>query len=284
MQKLGADADPSTGSGQALDESYARIGMSEDLYFTWVGVAARIQVTNELVNQQCVRVQKEFREAGFETCILKGQGLTSLYGSLGGYRQSGDIDVWVDADCQQVMEYVNKLTPNREFDRKLTHLNTFEGTTVEVHWIPSVSANPFVNKRLKAFYHAKAATQMSHKVALGNGLEIDAPDGEFHCIHLMMHLYGHFLYEGIGLRQLMDLYFAMKSPLAQETKYSIIERYRDFKVYDFACGINWAIMHVFGERNCLLFEPDEKLGRELLREIMEGGNFGKHSKENKVKD
>lgn len=274
LQKLGADA----------DEGFARIGMSEDLYFTWVGVAAKINVQNELVNQQCAKVQEELGKASFASCILKGQGVASLYGDLSQFRQSGDIDVWVDADSAQVLQFVNKVTPNRNFTNKHASLNAFADTEVELHWIPSTMVNPFVNSSLKKYYHSMAALQMGNKVMLDGGVEICAPTAEFQCVHLMLHLFDHFLYEGIGLRQLMDLYFAMKTPLAQETKYCIVERYRDFKVYDFACGINWVIMHVFGERDCLLCEPDEKLGRELIREIMEGGNFGKYSKENKVKD
>lgn len=291
LQKLGADADPSLrepqgklNSGQALDEAYARIGISEDTYFTWVGVAAKINVQNELVNQQCAKVQEELGKAGFASSILKGQGVGSLYNDLSQFRQSGDIDVWVDADSAQVLQFVNKLTPNRNFTNKHASLNAFANTEVELHWIPSTMVNPFVNSRLKRYYRSMAALQMDNKVMLNGGVETFAPTAEFQCVHLMLHLFDHFLYEGIGLRQLMDLYFAMKTPLAQETKHCIVERYRDFKVYDFVCGINWVIMYVFGERDCLLCEHDEKLGRELLREIMEGGNFGKYSKENEVKD
>lgn len=64
LQRLGANA----------DEGYTRIGMSEDLYFTWMGVAGKIHVQNEIVNLQCTKVQSELLKSGFESCILKGQG------------------------------------------------------------------------------------------------------------------------------------------------------------------------------------------------------------------
>lgn len=41
LQRLGADS----------DEGFARIGMSEILYLTWVGMAATIQQKNEVVNK-----------------------------------------------------------------------------------------------------------------------------------------------------------------------------------------------------------------------------------------
>lgn len=137
IQKLGAD--PSTGSGQVLDEGFARIGRSEDTYFTWVGVAAKINVQNEIVNQQCVKVQKELQKAGFESCILKGQGVATFYNDLAAYRQSGDIDAWVNADCEQVLRYVKQLGLNVDFTWKHVGLNAFEDTEVELHWIPSTS-------------------------------------------------------------------------------------------------------------------------------------------------
>lgn len=77
LQRLGADA----------DEGYARIGISEDTYFTWMGVTGKIQVQNELVNQQCERLQKEFARMGYRTSVLKGQGNGALYEcGLNGFR------------------------------------------------------------------------------------------------------------------------------------------------------------------------------------------------------
>ena len=105
LQRLGADADdPSTCSGQ--EDTFARIGMSEMQYLTWMGITAQIQRKNETVNQQCAELQAKLSADGLCSCILKGQGIASLYkcgGSNGlssssgydliGLRQSGDIDI-----------------------------------------------------------------------------------------------------------------------------------------------------------------------------------------------
>ena len=47
LQKLGTDA----------EGGFARIGISEMLYLTWMGLAAKIQQRNEVINQQCVGLQ-----------------------------------------------------------------------------------------------------------------------------------------------------------------------------------------------------------------------------------
>lgn len=77
LQRLGADA----------DEGFARIGMSEELYFDWMGNTFMIQQKNGIVNQQCVALQKRLSAGGMKFSILKGQGVASLY------RGSREIDL-----------------------------------------------------------------------------------------------------------------------------------------------------------------------------------------------
>ena len=64
LQRLGADE----------DEGFARIGMREMQYLTWMGMAAKIQQKNETVNQQCVDLHSRLSADGERFCILKSQG------------------------------------------------------------------------------------------------------------------------------------------------------------------------------------------------------------------
>ena len=47
----------------------------EMLYLTWMGMAAKIQQRNEVVNLQCAELQAKLSGDGFRSCILKGQGV-----------------------------------------------------------------------------------------------------------------------------------------------------------------------------------------------------------------
>ena len=83
--------------------------MPEMLYLQWMGFAAKIQQRNEVVNRQCVEVQKRIEADGFRTYIMKGQGNAALYNvsifkefqevlgcgstNLSMLRQPGDIDI-----------------------------------------------------------------------------------------------------------------------------------------------------------------------------------------------
>ena len=50
-----------------------------DLYMKWLGMAAKIQQRNELMNRKCVEVQRLLAEDGMRSSILKGQGVAELY-------------------------------------------------------------------------------------------------------------------------------------------------------------------------------------------------------------
>lgn len=270
------------------------IGMSEDLYFTWLGLVTDIQLQNQHINDQCVELVEEFKAYGRKSTILKGQGVASYYRvrseesgvmDFSLLRQPGDIDIWVDGGQQSVMDYVNARTPNREFDRKHTHYMKYDDTSVEVHWTPSISGNPFVNKKLQRYYKDQSTNQMAHEVTLLDGKKIIAPDAAFQCVHLMLHIQGHFLYEGVGLRQLLDLYFVMLDEEVQKAKDQILQRYQEFGLMRMARSVMWVMQEVFGMENALLLcEVDSSGGKELLQEIMEGGNFGKYNSENRVID
>lgn len=275
LQRLGADA----------DEGYARIGINEMLYLTWLGLAAKIQQKNEAVNRQCAKLQKQLSNDGLSSCVLKGQGIAVLYDGLSGLRQSGDIDIWIDGGWEKVMDYVNARTPNREFDMKHTHYEAFEDTVVETHWRPSVGSDPLVNRKLTAYFEREKERQFGNKVKLGGGLEMCAPTADFQLVHAMLHVYGHFLYEGVGMRQMMDLYFAQKtlsnSPLKGE---DVKKTLKSLGMMRFVAATQYVMQEVFGmSKEELLCESDIKCGKELLNEIMIGGNFGHHNEENKVK-
>lgn len=50
------------------------------------------------MDRRCLKLQQTLTSDGFRSCILKGQGVASFYGPLASLRQSGDIDIFVDAD------------------------------------------------------------------------------------------------------------------------------------------------------------------------------------------
>ena len=100
-----------------------------DILMQWIGYAQRIEMQNRLLNKRCVEVVKEYNNAGFQCCVLKGQGNATLYDvrckkedgkCMALLRQPGDIDIWVYAKAdgksqrEEVVAYVKREHPEAE--------------------------------------------------------------------------------------------------------------------------------------------------------------------------
>lgn len=250
----------------------------EMLYLTWMGMAAKIQQKNQTVDEQCVALQKRLSADGLRACVLKGQGVGQLYAEhLRGLRQSGDIDAWMDAPRDEVIAYVKRVCPNEDVDISSKHIEfrVFEDTEVEAHFVPAATKTPFIGGRVRAYYDSEKARQMEHKVTLSTGQEIVAPTNDFQAIHILQHAFGHFLFEGIGLRQLMDYYFVMQQSFTEEEKARIAKTMKGFGMYRFARGVAYILREAFGDTKCFI-PAEESLGKRILKSVMEEGNFGKH--------
>lgn len=80
---------------EALDIlSNKGINPPKAILFEWIGFVELIKNQNRIVNQRCAEVTKRILEAGWKTCILKGQG-NARFNINPFSRQSGDIDIWV---------------------------------------------------------------------------------------------------------------------------------------------------------------------------------------------
>ena len=250
-------------------------GMNEMLYLIWMGMAAKIQQRNEVVSRQCVDLQKRLSSDGWRSCILKGQGNHLNYGTLATLRQSGDIDIWLDGQMEDIIRYVNGISPFEKINQQHLDLNMFDDTEVEVHFTPSRFANRIVNRRLQAWFGEVRKAQMSNVQSFGSYGVITVPTNEFNIVYQLLHIYRHLFNEGIGLRQLMDYYFVLKVDLDVEGKNKVRRIVSDFGMSKFASALMWVLQKVFGLRMTgVPWTPNQRDGEFLLEEIMLMGNFG----------
>ena len=270
------------------DNDVACIGMTDELYQTWLGIAAKIQQRNEIVNSQCVELQKKLSEDGFCSTILKGQGVASYYSEyLQGLRQPGDIDVWIDGTREHILEYVGGMCPIDDAGDLHVSLNMFKNTEIEVHFTPSILSGSEANHRLQEWFQSEKEEQMAHLVALSGGSDTDsiiitAPTTAFNLVFLLLHIFRHYLYEGVGMRQLMDYYYVLMQADSSDSE-QVLRVLDTFRLTSFAGAMMWVLQRIFGlESQYLLCEPDEKRGKRFLDIVMEGGNFGHSTKKYKI--
>ena len=274
------------------------------LLFEWIGAAESIKQRNATIDRQCVKLQKRFGEAGIRSSILKGQGVAMYYGhtestdSLRTLRQPGDIDIFVDCGRERALQFAHDCGMREvRWDYKHLHLHVFKETEVEVHYRVEVLLNLWKNRKLQKWLKDHEDMLFSQ-----NG-DLVTPTVEFNRFYILLHIYRHFLYEGVGLRQLMDYYFVLKTACGRpsssisneklkQNQSRIIEFenssmdyaeltdwLKQFGMWKFARGVMWVLQEAFGlEKEYMLGEPLESEGRFILSEVMAGGNFGHHDK------
>ena len=253
--------------------------IGKNLLMTWMGKAQQIRRQNMKVNAVAGKLYSKFREDGLRCCILKGQGNALMYPNVYS-RNSGDIDVWVNASREQIMEYAKKHFEIGE-DIRYHHLETsLDGVPVELHFFPGIMNNPIYNARLQKWFKRNADLQCSNVVSLPDGIgEIAVPTTVFNVVYQLTHLYHHFFDEGIGMRQIIDYYFVLVKSEERRVKNQVALQ-RELKylgLWKFAGAVMY-VLHVFlGLPEERMIRPmDEKRGKLLLAEILNGGNFGQH--------
>ena len=333
--------------GKEYPEELKQNPIGRELLMTWMGKAQQIRRQNMKVNAVAGKLFSMLREDGMRCCVLKGQGNALMYPNPYS-RTPGDIDVWINASRERILEYAQKKF-ELEDDIRLQHLETsLDGVPVELHFFPCSMNNPIYHARLQKWFRRNADLQCSHIVGLPDEAgDIAIPTTAFNVIYQLTHLYHHFFDEGIGMRQIIDYFLVVNdfsknvfldnelsnpsvslskgsstshpSPLSSEERdvtalrCSEPLRYKDggpskvspdcaewdrlgvngdttstaldvvqkelkhLGLWKFAGAVMYVLHEALGLSEEKMIAPmDEKRGKLLLAEILNGGNFGQH--------
>lgn len=265
-------------------------GEFEDLLMEWIGQKAKIERRNKIINQDASDVSSWLLQNGFESCLLKGQGNALLYPNRF-LRTPGDIDLWTrfkkpathKESENAVMSFARK--NSRKESRAVYHHITgieWNGTEIELHYRPQFLQSFIHNARLQRFFMDNADEQFHHFVKMGSG-QVAIPFSTFNIVFQLSHIYIHLFQEGIGLRQILDYYYVLKSHSEEEhkdsTDWNALLNYLGLK--NIARAIMWILTEKLGmDSSFAVVKPDERRGRFVLNEMLEGGNFGKYDERN----
>lgn len=261
-----------------LDELPRGAGAPLNVYSRWALADERIRTVNARQIEAARELCAEFAAAGFRTCVLKGQGSASFYPEPL-RRQCGDIDVWVQGTREEILSYVRPRC-EKMGDIVYHHCDPKgikKGVSVEVHFTPTWMNDPVLNRRMQRWFASNADAQFSN---IHPDLGFAIPTVPFATAFCVMHIFRHVMDEGIGLRQLMDLYYLLEALPAEEHA-GVMSILNSLKLGRFTA----ALMHVITEQfplpaGKMLTAPDERRGAFLLDEVMISGNFGKYDSRN----
>ncbi len=279
------------------------ISPPDDVSLDWSWQTVKIQDRNVQMNQWSRFLCRRIEEDGFKCCVLKGQSLARLYdykevvrntdivnatscrdvdnkhNSLAMLRQPGDIDLWLLASHKDVIRWGQKEHGIWFYDYHHADLQGFYDAEVELHYRPTLSRNLWRNARLQRWFKQEREKLIDYSDDAG----FPVPNDVFNLILVLNHNFWHLLYEGVGMRQMMDLYFVLMNlnlSISSNNKNGIYSRYvRRFGLMKFAAASMWVMQEVFGlPKEKMVCRPDEKAGVFLLKEVFQSGNFGKSDK------
>ena len=263
--------------GDEHSEELKKNPIERNLLMTWMGAAQQIRRQNMKVNVVASKLYSMLRGDGLRCSILKGQGNALMYPNAYS-RNPGDIDVWVNASREQITEYAKKHFKLGD-DIRYHHIETsVDGVPVELHFFPCIMNNPIYNARLQKWFKRNADLQCSNVVSLPDGIgEIAIPTTAFNVVYQLTHLYHHFFDEGIGMRQIIDYYYVVNNDELLVIKDTLQKELKHLGLWKFAGAVMYVLHEALGLSEEKMIAPmDEKRGKLLLAEILNGGNFGQH--------
>ena len=282
------------------------VAPKQGLLMNWFMMSQNIRRQNMMLNAATAEIYNKVKAAGYDCCILKGQANAAMYPHPT-TRTPGDVDMWVNASREEIRTLAQELAKEngRIDEESYNHIAlTTNDISVELHYTPGFMANFTYNRRLQQWFRESIDAQCRNMIALPDEAgEVAAPTADFNAVYQLYHLYHHYFYEGVGLRQVVDYYYVMwnvecgmwseecgvknssldnsssqaKPRTTQHSTFNIQHSLTRLGLWHFAGAMMYVLHEVLGLPEEKMIAPmDKKRGEMLLNDILCGGNFGHH--------
>ena len=290
------------------------VAPKQGLLMNWFMMSQNISRMNMMLNAATAHIYNKVKAAGYDCCILKGQANAAMYANPAA-RTPGDVDMWVDASRKEIRQLAQTLAKEngRIDEESYNHIAlTTNDISVELHYTPGFMANFTYNRRLQQWFRDSIAEQCRNMIVLPDEAgEVAAPTADFNAVYQLYHLYHHYFYEGVGLRQVVDYYYVILNfelgvlncrlrdeelknceletqnsklnnsksakPTIQNSKLKTQNSLTRLGLWHFAGAMMYVLHEVLGLPEEKMIAPmDKKRGEMLLNDILCGGNFGHH--------
>lgn len=242
-------------------------------------ISEKIINANKEMQDKTVVLYKQIKDMGRRSTLLKGQGIAMLYPNPE-LRQSGDIDLWVEGDRKSTISLLRKKWMVKDIFYHHCDTDVFsDRTKVEIHFTPTWMNNPIHNKRLQKFFEQHSDEQFSNYFL---DLGYAKTNSAMNCVFCLIHLYRHVLFEGVGLRQLMDYFFVLRNSSTEDRQVAA-KMCKELGMVRFAGAVMYLLSEKFGlEQKYLILKPSKQYGEFLIKEVELSGNFGQSDERNKT--
>lgn len=219
--------------------------------------------------------------------LLKGQGLAAIY-PMANTRSCGDIDIYVGKEgYDNAKSIINNLCTSEEIQSAQEDIHqyhiTHDSTTYELHPVAGFCAVAFRQKE----YEAWAAEQLQPSkcdrinIDLHDGQEhpVLIPNAQFNIPYLFDHLCRHFRFQGVGVRQFVDIAILLHQTKQDQnflnTLKKDLKRLDLFNAWQILSGI-LVINLGLPESECPFYDNKkaQKSQTQILQNVIADSHFG----------
>ncbi|WP_262288836.1 nucleotidyltransferase domain-containing protein [Hallella absiana] len=253
---------------------------SEDEVMEWMGAYTQIVRRNAKTNDAVANLAKFMQSNDIGFFVFKGQAI-ALYYPLPKMRTSGDVDFYVfKRDWGRAKSLLEKEVTITD-DHSGQHLEfTKDGVPFEMHYHTAVFASGSKQRYWDELIESYFDDILDHVVI--NGVEVPTLPPTLNSIYLFVHIYHHFLKEGIALRQFIDwmMFFEAKhEEIVVSELTAKLERLgllRAFKAF------GAILTDVLGMDEKFfpyaLTDSDQRYVNKIMSNVLLYGNFGKYGR------
>jgi len=245
-----------------------------------LAMQVQIQDGNAKINKELAQMANFLKNKEVNYVVMKGQTVALNYPDPT-IRMSGDIDFYVaKKDQERLAEIMKKRVRVEDYPGSNHYTFNVNGVEFEMHYRMA----SFGYKKNQEYFDKLIEEKVEKDTMTVNieGAEIPTLSPSVNAVYLFVHIYHHFLKEGIGLRQLCDLAMFLHKYKDEINRNELaVMLYRLGYELPF-CAFGKILVDNLGlppeEFPLAISKTEEKWAEEIRKVIFEGGNFGQYGR------
>ncbi len=241
------------------------------------GRTEKIKRQNELINKELKEMILMLDKHSIDCLVVKGQTIGLLY-PKSALRMAGDIDFLIQQQYSSVKNVIENQfavsLPARMIEREIEF--THGGVLYELH----TSLRDWAKKRHQKVWDTLMEKEWEEKYCVEiEGVSVRTLSPTLNVAYVFIHLFFHFIREGVSLRQLCDWAMVLHHYKNEIDKDKLLEILLDLDMFDAYCAFGTILTDRMGlpaeEFPFPLGDNARKWQEKILKDIFGGGNFGK---------
>ena len=268
-------------SGLIIDALIKKdVRMEQMTFLEAFGYLEQIKQENQRMNRGVAAFARLMADTGTEYAVVKGQTLAALYPEPL-VRMSGDIDFLIQ-DYQYVAKVLNEQwgieLPKQMVEKEIAF--THGDVLYELH----TYLIDFGSNKHKRYWEQVLVESKPVKIKIDKE-EVMVLEPTLNVVYVFLHLFFHFVKEGIGLRHLCDWAVMMHHYAEEIDKKRLTEVLQKVGLLKAFLAFSTILVDNLGMKGLPLplSEEDRKFQESILKEIFRSGNFGQEKRKTSKK-